>query len=132
VGKPYVTKKVVKTVHHPTKKQSGDLNMCAFTAAGLVTGGSALEAFMDYGAPVDGATIPDALAYMGAAARPCSVPVPGAVLGLPNHAVVIEDTDDDGAWVWSWGQLYFIGWDYIAINTEDAWRISGLTTGCST
>lgn len=110
----------------PKKVTAGELGMCAFEAAGLITGGDALQAYMDYGAPVDGATIPEALNYMGATPVEAVTFTPGTILALTgqaaNHAVVINDVDVSGMWVWSWGEPHWLTWDYVYEHGEDAWQ----------
>jgi hypothetical protein len=110
--------------------------MCAFEAAGLLTGADALEAYRDYGSPESGASIPEAMSFLGL--TPVRAPVlhHGTILRLSrpgwSHAVLVEDSTDDGVWVWSWGELYWLTSDYVSTYGKDAWDISGLATGCST
>jgi len=115
----------LKAEGKPIPTKAGELGMCAFTAAGLITGGCALEAFMDYGAPSGGATIPEALTFMGAKPIGAARLSAGTALALrgqrANHAVVVDELDEHGAWVWSWNELHFLTWDYINAHGEDAW-----------
>lgn len=113
--------------HKPKKTKAGMLNMCAFEAAGLITGGDALAAFMDYGAPADGATIPEALLYMGVTPVEAVTLTSGTCLSLHrpgwDHAVVVDELGEHGMWAWSWGELYHLTWEYVSAYGEDAWQM---------
>lgn len=129
VGKPYVTKKVVKTTHKPTAKQLGrgsDLGMCAVTAAGLVAGVSRVnltDLYMTLSPFDTGVTIPDAMFSLGLDPIESEVYEPGVILGLPNHAVVIDTVLPEGLKVAQWGELHFMSWEYVNSYGEEAWTV---------
>lgn len=137
-NKPYTTRKVVKTVHKPTKAGfgNGDLNMCALTAAGLVIGVddsvNLAELYNTLTPADDGMLIPQAIELLGGVPVGTDLVSAGTILGysLPDafpHTVAVDELTDTGIWVWSWDELYFLTWDFVDKYGEEAWLISGLT-----
>ena len=117
--------------HKTTAPLGDDLGMCAFTAAGLVVGGltdrQLVDAYLSLSPDDTGATIPEAVRYLGQTPERALTFTPGTMLALakPNraHAVVIEEVTEHGLWVMSWGGLYFLGWDFVDEYGEDAWSL---------
>lgn len=127
VGKPYVTKKTIKIHHTPTKKSLGlgdDLNMCALSAAGVVAGVNRrdlAELYRWLSPADDGLTIPEAMLNVGLTPVEAQSVTPGTILGLPDHAVVVEKVTPAGCLVVTWGELRFLPWEFIDANGEEAW-----------
>lgn len=107
-----------------------DLGMCSITAAGLVIGGytdrQLVDAYLSLSPEDTGATIPEAIRYLGRTPERAVTFTPGTMLRLakPNvsHAVVVDEVTEYGLWVMSWGLPYFLGWDFVDYYGEDAWR----------
>jgi hypothetical protein len=127
--KPKVTKKATAKPTKTTAPLGGELGMCAFTAAGLVVGGltdrQLVDAYLSVSPEDTGASIPEAVRYLGRTPEHAVTFTPGTMLALakPNraHAVVVDAVTEGGLWVTSWGMPYFLGWDFVDEYGEDAW-----------
>lgn len=127
-----VTKKQTAKPTKTTAPAGDGLGMCSFTAAGLAIGGytdrQLVDAYLSLSPEDTGATIPEAVRQLGRTPERAVTFTPGTMLALakPNraHAVVVDEVTEHGLWVWSWGQPYFLGWDFVEQHGEDAWLVA--------